>query len=47
MAGHYGAATITQRGLKIVLADPQRNLVLVSGAVPGHKNSIVRIEKQA
>ena len=47
MAGHYGAANTTQRGLKVVLADPQRNLVLVSGAVPGHKNSIVRIEKQA
>ena len=47
MAGHYGSASITQRGLKVVLADPQRNLLLVTGAVPGHKNSIVRIEKQA
>lgn len=47
MAGHMGAATITQRGLEIVLADPQRNLVLIGGSVPGHTNSIVRIEKQA
>lgn len=47
MAGHYGAANVTQLGLKVVLADPQRNLLLVTGAVPGHKNSIVRIEKQA
>ncbi len=47
MAGHLGAASITQRGLQIVLADPQRNLVLIGGSVPGHINSIVRIEKQA
>lgn len=47
MAGHYGAANVTQLGLRIVLADPLRNLVLVSGAVPGHINSIVRIEKRA
>lgn len=47
MAGHMGSATITQRGLEIFLADPQRNLVLIGGSVPGHTNSIVRIEKQA
>ena len=47
MAGHYGSVNVTQKGLRIVLADPQRNLILVGGAVPGHKNSIVRIEKQA
>lgn len=47
MAGHMGAASITQRGLQVVLADPQRNLVLIGGSVPGHTNSIVRIEKQA
>lgn len=47
MAGHYGSINVTQKGLRVVLADPQRNLVLVSGSVPGHRNSIVRIEKQA
>ncbi len=47
MAGHYGAANVTQRGLQVILSDPQRNLVLIGGAVPGHRNSIVRIEKQA
>ncbi len=47
MAGHYGAASITQRGLRVVLSDPSRNLLLVGGSVPGHKNSILRIEKQA
>lgn len=47
MAGHYGSSSITQRGLQVVLADPKRNLVLIGGSVPGHINSIVRIEKQA
>ena len=47
MAGHYGSVSVTQKGLRVVLADPKRNLVLVTGAVPGHRNSIVRIEKQA
>ena len=47
MAGHYGAANVTQRGLHIVLADPSRNLVLIRGAVPGPRNGIVRIEKQS
>lgn len=47
MAGHLGNKNITQKGLRVVLADPKRNLVLVQGAVPGPKNGIVRIEKQA
>lgn len=47
MAGHLGDAQVTVRGLKVVLADPERNLLLVSGAVPGASNSIVRIEKQS
>ncbi|MEX0762363.1 MAG: 50S ribosomal protein L3 [Dehalococcoidia bacterium] len=46
MAGHYGAAQISVRGLKIVHADLERNLVLVKGAVPGPRNGIIRIEKQ-
>jgi large subunit ribosomal protein L3 len=47
MAGQYGNTNVTQKGLRIVLADPKRNLVLIQGAVPGPKNGIVRIEKQA
>lgn len=46
MAGHYGAATITVRGLKIVKADPEKNIVLIKGAVPGWDNGVIRIEKQ-
>ncbi len=47
MAGHYGAANVSTRGLKIVLSDPERNLVLISGGIPGPPNGLVRIEKQS
>jgi large subunit ribosomal protein L3 len=46
MAGHYGAATSTVRGLKIVKADAEKNIVLIRGAVPGPDNGLLRIEKQ-
>jgi large subunit ribosomal protein L3 len=45
MAGHMGDERVTVRGLEIVLADPERNLLLVGGAVPGPSNGVVRIEK--
>jgi large subunit ribosomal protein L3 len=35
MPGHYGAARSTCRNLKVVRIDPQHNLLLVRGAVPG------------
>ncbi|MFN8121754.1 MAG: 50S ribosomal protein L3 [Thermoleophilia bacterium] len=41
MSGHMGARQITQRGIQIVGADPERNLLLVKGSVPGGKNGIV------
>ena len=43
MAGHLGDARVTQLGLRIERIDAERNLVFVSGAVPGHKNGLVRI----
>ena len=45
MAGHMGAAAVTVRGLEVVLADADRNMVLIRGAVPGWNNGVVRIEK--
>ncbi|MCC6830115.1 MAG: 50S ribosomal protein L3 [Thermoleophilia bacterium] len=41
MSGHMGARQVTQRGLQVVGADPERNLLLVKGSVPGGKNGIV------
>ena len=46
MAGHMGARRTTTRGLSIASVDPARNFVFVYGAVPGARNSLVRIEKQ-
>ncbi len=45
MAGHMGDARVTVKNLKVVQADAQRNLLLLNGAVPGGRNSIVLITK--
>jgi large subunit ribosomal protein L3 len=45
MAGHMGAHKVTQRGLTIVDRMPEDNLLLVRGAVPGHKNATVVIRE--
>lgn len=39
MSGHLGDATRTVQNLDIVRVDAERGLLLVKGAVPGHKNS--------
>lgn len=43
MSGHYGAVRRTIRHLEVVRVDAERNLLLVKGAVPGHKNAVVLI----
>lgn len=45
MPGHMGAARVTLQNLKIVKVYPENNLLLVKGAVPGHKNSYLIIRK--
>jgi len=41
MSGHLGDVTRTVQNLDIVRVDAERGLLLVKGAVPGHKNSDV------
>ncbi|MBI5420334.1 MAG: 50S ribosomal protein L3 [Deltaproteobacteria bacterium] len=41
MAGHYGNERVTTLNLKVVGVSPEKNLLLVRGAVPGAKNSLV------
>ncbi len=41
MPGHMGARNVTQLGLKVVRVDEEKNLLLVKGSVPGHKNGFV------
>lgn len=45
MPGQMGNAKVTVQRLKIVRVDVADNLLLIKGAVPGHKNSIVTIKK--
>jgi large subunit ribosomal protein L3 len=44
MSGHMGSRTVTQRGLSVVRADVDNNVLLVSGAVPGAQNSVLIIK---
>jgi large subunit ribosomal protein L3 len=43
MAGRMGGVRVTQPGLVIHEVDPERNLLLVKGPVPGPKSGIVEI----
>jgi large subunit ribosomal protein L3 len=43
MAGHLGHRRVTTLNLKIIKADPERNLLLVLGAVPGPKGGLVMV----
>lgn len=46
MAGQMGTERKTIRNLQVVKIDPERNLLLVRGAVPGARNGWVFIGKQ-
>jgi large subunit ribosomal protein L3 len=43
MPGQMGNKRVTQRGLEVVQVDPDNNLLLVRGAVPGPRNGIVEV----
>jgi large subunit ribosomal protein L3 len=47
MAGRMGGKRATQVGLTVHSVDPERNLLLVKGAVPGPKNGLVEIREDA
>jgi large subunit ribosomal protein L3 len=46
-AGHYGAEKVTVRNLSIVRLEPEKGVVYVAGAIPGHRGSLVIIRKKA
>jgi large subunit ribosomal protein L3 len=43
LAGHMGHQQVTVLNLRVVRVDPDRNLLLVRGAVPGPRKGIVRV----
>ena len=45
MAGRMGNERVTVQSLRVVEADPDRNLLLVRGAVPGARNGLLLIRK--
>ena len=46
MAGRMGGKRVTQVGLTVHSTDPERNLLLVKGAVPGPKNGVVEVRAE-
>ena len=44
MPGHMGSANVTIQNLEIVRADAEKNLLLIKGAVPGPKGSVLVIK---
>jgi large subunit ribosomal protein L3 len=46
MAGRMGGKRVTQVGLTVHSVEPEQNLLLVKGAVPGPKNGIVQIREE-
>ncbi len=47
MAGHMGTDRVKIRNLKVLKVFPERNLLLVKGAIPGHNGAYVVIEKNS
>ena len=46
MAGRMGGDRITTKNLQVVKVIPESNIILIKGAVPGTKNSLLEIHKQ-
>jgi large subunit ribosomal protein L3 len=45
MAGRTGGDRVTIQNLKVIRVIPEQNLILISGSVPGAKNSLVILQK--
>jgi large subunit ribosomal protein L3 len=44
LPGHMGAQNVTIQNLEIVMVDPEKNVILVKGGVPGIRGSLVMIK---
>ena len=43
MAGHMGNVQTTVKNLQVVEVEPSKHLIALKGAVPGHRNSVIKI----
>lgn len=44
MAGRMGSDTVSVKGLKVLAVDATNNLILVSGAIPGRRGTLIEIK---
>ncbi len=47
MAGHLGAERVTTQNLEVVKVDAERGLLMIKGAVPGHKGGWIMVRDAA
>jgi large subunit ribosomal protein L3 len=45
MAGHMGDEGVTIKKVRVVRTDPERNLLLVKGSLPGARGSLILVKK--
>lgn len=45
MGGHMGTNKVTTKNLQIVKVDPEQNIILVKGSVPGQNNGLVIVQQ--
>ncbi|MBN1356435.1 50S ribosomal protein L3 [bacterium] len=45
MPGRMGTNRVTTRNLRVIMIDPEKNLILIQGAVPGWNNGFVMVQK--
>ncbi|HMQ59381.1 MAG TPA: 50S ribosomal protein L3 [Flavilitoribacter sp.] len=46
MAGRDGGQQVTVKNLRVLKVFPEQNLILVKGAIPGHKGATIILEKK-
>lgn len=45
MPGRFGNERVTVRNLEVVEVDGERSLLFVRGAVPGHRNAVIKVRR--
>ena len=45
MSGHMGSERVTIKKVRVVRADPDRNLLLVKGSLPGARGGLITVKK--
>ena len=46
MPGRHGSKKVTVKNLKIVKIFEDKNVVLISGAIPGRRNSLITVREK-